>query len=69
MGGVNCRHCHEPVRPCDVVTHGTRLVCGGWVHSLTGGHVCYVPYLAEASEPGTLPVTGAPASKPQGERA
>jgi hypothetical protein len=39
----------------------------GWVHSLTGTHVCYVPYLAEPAGLSTLPVTGAPASKPQGE--
>jgi hypothetical protein len=45
-----------------VVTHGTG--CTGWVHSLTGGHVCYVPYLAEPDEVATRVKVGGAAELP-----
>jgi hypothetical protein len=70
VGDVTCRHCHEPVERCRYVAiHG--VSCQGWVHSATTMHLCTSDEflcrdLAEP-EPGTLPVTEAPASKPQGE--
>ena len=62
-----CRHCQQPIERChNGAAHG--WPCRGWVHS-GGYHLCpsesFLP-VAEP-EPGTLPITEAPTSKPSRE--
>lgn len=67
---MTCRNCHQPVQRCYYQgIHGVR--CLGWVHSASTMHLCRSDdFLARDMadpDPGSLPVTETPASKPQGE--
>lgn len=65
---MTCKHCQQPIQRCpiDGRVHA-RAGCKGWRHSANGYHACdsFTGPVAEP-EPGTLPVTEAPASKPKG---
>lgn len=68
---MTCRNptCRQPVKRCQATHPGA--YCRGWVHSATGMHLCHSAHFLDSNvaepEPGSLPVTEAPTSKPQGE--
>ena len=62
-----CRHCQQPIQRCNwTIKHD----CKGWTHARNSLHPCEMapvyPPTAEP-EPGTLPATEAPTSKPSRE--
>ena len=65
-----CRHCQQPIRRCPI-PKGWQCGGKGWIHSRDGEHACHgsAPglHIYAEPEPGTLPTTEAPTSKPSRE--